>query len=271
MLYSVNGRQPYSVLQRADEIKVKYEDREILLDFLEKIPDKRIVLSVYGVDANDWDLWKVYSEKFEDFMIALFDLDRWEEFNEHGIKWYWPYPITSFYELSTLIKLNPSQIMLGAPLTFDLERARDLTDIPFRMIPNVAALKYIPAAEKSHGVFGQWVRPEDVKIYEEYISVFEFDKVDLSQEELMLRVYKEDQHWPGNLNLLLQDFNVNVDNRGIEDKLAEKRINCKQRCLSGGACRLCEREILFVDFIRRELRNRREGKPSGINTGIDNN
>ena len=40
MRYCVSGRQPYSVMKRADEIKVAYADRDRIMDFVEKILDK---------------------------------------------------------------------------------------------------------------------------------------------------------------------------------------------------------------------------------------
>ena len=46
MKYCVAGRQPYSVLKKADEVKVQYRDIDRILDFIEKIPDKIVILEV---------------------------------------------------------------------------------------------------------------------------------------------------------------------------------------------------------------------------------
>lgn len=264
MYFCVNGRQPYSVLEKADEIKVSYEDREILLDFIEKIPTKRIILEVPN-ENFEWDLWHLYDEKFDNFCIALYMLNQYEEFNKENIKWYWPYPVTTYYELQELIKLNPAYILLGPPLTFDLDRVSSITDIPLRMVPNVARLNYFPIQEKSNGIQGQWIRPEDVEIYSEKISVLEFDKINLTQEEMLLKVYKEDKQWPGNLNFLIKEFYFNVDNRAIPEELGRRRMNCGQKCMAGKACKFCERNILFADYMRKEMQARRK------QTFIDNN
>lgn len=255
MHYCVNGKQPYSVLEKADEIKVSYEDREILLDFIEKIPSKRIILEVPG-EEFEWDLWHLYSEKFDSFCIALYMLNYYEEFNQHNIKWYWPYPITTYYELQELSALNPSYILLGPPLTFDLENVLKITNIPIRMVPNVARLSYFPRTEFSNGACGSWVRPEDVFLYDKYIDVMEFEKVSLKQEELMLTVYKYDKEWPGNLNLLFKEFYINVNNKALPDQIGPQRVTCKQKCMSGGACRLCLRHIQFADYIHEVVKKR---------------
>jgi hypothetical protein len=78
------------------------------------------------------------------------------------------------------------------------------------------------------GIYGQWVRPEDVEVYEEYVSTLEFDNVlqDLKKESTLLHVYKDNVEWPGNLNLLFDNFGINVDNRAIPEDLGETRMNC---------------------------------------------
>ena len=272
MRYCVSGRQPYSVMKRADEIKVAYADRDRIMDFVEKIPDKVIILEV-GNEGNDWSIWQMYSEKFQEFHIALHDLSRWQEFADHNIKWYWPYPITSFYELAQIVALKPSYVVLGAPLSFDLEKVyqqlyidNTANMIPTRMSPNNARPNYLPKVNKEQiNECGQWVRPEDVPLYASRVQCFEFDNVDLKQEEVLLHVYKENQNWPGNLNLLIQNLNFNVDNRAIPDDLAIARVDCGQRCFSTSGCHLCMSALKFAEQIRKEkLRRDKEDN-------IDNN
>lgn len=260
MRYCVSGRQPYSVLKKADEIKVQFIDRDRIMDFIEKIPNKTIILDVPG-DEEDWATWSMYDEKFYEFFIALHNLNRAGEFNQHGIKWYWPYPITSFYELGMIVNLHPSYLMIGPPLSFSLDKVlnqsydddieENASPIPLRMIVNSAHPKYLPD-NGTHGVCGQWVRPEDAALYSSRIQCFEFDEVDLNEEEVLLRIYKENQNWPGNLNLLIKRLNFNVDNRAIPDELVERRMNCGQKCWSGSNCHLCVSAFNFADQLRKE-------------------
>ena len=122
MKYCISGRQPYSVLKQADEIKVKYNDKDRIIDFVEKIPNKTIILDMPEFDV-DYDTWRMYDEKFEGgFVLGLHHLTRADEMNIEGIKWYWPYPITSFYELNAIMELSPSYVMVGMPLSFDLDK-----------------------------------------------------------------------------------------------------------------------------------------------------
>ena len=271
MRFCVNGRQPYSVIKIADEIKFAYADKDRILDLVEQYSDKTIILDVPGREG-DWKTWEMYNEKFAEFYIALHDLSRVGEFNEAGIKWYWPFPVTTYYELGMLVNLHPSYIMVGPPLSFDLDKivphiydpCETATQIPLRMTVNVAHPSYLPT-NGSHGICGQWVRPEDTQLYSTRIRCFEFDDcATLKEEETLLNVYRS-QMWPGNLNLLIKRLDFNVDNRAIPEELGERRMTCGQKCWSGSGCHLCVSAFRFADQIRKEhLRRSKED-------AIDNN
>ena len=256
MHFSINGRQSYSVIKKADEIKFNYNDKDKILDLIENYSDKIIVLDVPGAES-DWTTWKMYSEKFAGFHIALHDLGRAKEFNQNDIKWYWPYPITSFYELGMLVNLHPSYLLIGQSLTFDLATVAKCsiddctqTAIPLRMTVNVAHPSYLPTLG-AHGVCGQWVRPEDLDTYAQYIDTFEFGEVNLSQEETLLKIYSENRNWPGNLNLIIKKLDFNVDNRALPEEIGKVRTSCKHRCWKDNSCHYCISAFKFAENIRK--------------------
>lgn len=269
MKYCISGRHQYSVLKNTDEVKVKYEDKERILDFVEKIPDKTIILDMPEFDVN-YDTWRMYDDKFEGgFYLALHHLTRADEMNIEGIKWYWPYPITSFYELREILDLGPAYVLIGAPLTFDLKTVRDVVgpDVKVRMVCNCARPVHLIANAGAPGIKGQYVRPEDVYIYDGWVDVFEFDGVtnELTKEKTLLEIYKEKQSWPGNLNLLITHLNVDIDNRGILNEFGARRANCRQRCMSTGSCHFCDIAFNFAEQLRKEHLRRKQ------QAAIDNN
>ena len=67
MRFCVNGRQPYSVIKKAEEIKFDYEDRERIFDLIENYSDKVIILNLSHNQEKEWDTWLMYSEKFAEF------------------------------------------------------------------------------------------------------------------------------------------------------------------------------------------------------------
>ena len=269
MQFCVSGRQPYSVMNKADQIIVKWQDRERIIDFVERLPDKEIVLELTEVpEAKEFETWKMYSEKFKNFYIASYDLRLYDLFDLEDIQWYWPYPITSYYELNEILTLKPSYIKLGPPLSFDVINIKSLIgeNIKIRLVCNNARPNYLPSIKSdSPNFFGQFIRPEDIRLYENYVDAIEFKTEDLKREETLLKIYKEDKYWPGNLALIIDNLNYHVDNRGIPFELGQARLNCKQKCQSGGACRLCRRVLEFTNAVRNEKYRRKKEE------AIDNN
>lgn len=253
MKYCVSGRQPYSVLRQADEVRVAYRDRDRIMDFIEQIPDKRIILEVDSQIAPiEQKTWEMYQEKFPQFCVAISNLHMAKDMDEAGVRWFWPFPITTYYELRWIIAMNPCYIVLGAPLCFELEQVKKITQIPIRFTPNLAVPSYLTHMTDTPNFCGPWIRPEDVKYYEDYIDVMEFYNNDdkLKTEEVLLEVYQKGI-WPGNLNLLLSELNFNVDNRAIVEDLGPRRVNCGQRCMETGTCHLCESALRFADQLRK--------------------
>lgn len=249
MKYCLSGRQPLSVLKKCDEIKIEYCDKDKIIDYLEPLFDKTIILDVPSdVQALNWSLLKVYAEKVQ-FMLCLHDLSFVAPCQEHGINWYWAYPITSYYELRGILELNPCYLFLGAPLSFDLPKIKSITNVAIRLCPNLAYDAYIP---RENGVCGSWVRPEDVDTYAQFVDAFEFEADELKREQVLLHVYKDNKEWPGNLNLLFTNFGVNVDNRGIPEEIGNMRTKCGQRCMLNGTCHFCKTAVQFAETLRKQ-------------------
>ena len=268
MKYCISGRQPYSVLKKADEVRVRYNDKDRIMDFVEKIPDKTIILDMPEFDVN-YATWHMYDEKFEGgFYLALYQLPRAKELNNEGIKWYWPYPITSYYELNEILALGPSYVALGPPLSFELTNVRKILgpDLKIRMVCNCARPVHLIANADAPGIKGQFVRPEDVDTYGEIVDVFEFDGVtdELKKEATLLDIYQK-KEWPGNLNFLITHLNLDIDNRGILDEFADRRMNCRQRCMAGSSCHFCDTVYTFAEALRKEHLRRKQ------QVDIDNN
>lgn len=216
---------------------MRYEDRERLIDYTEEFPDKDFILCIpKDYEELNWEMYKAYSEKVN-FMLCIDNLKLASECHYYGIKFYWSYPCFTWYELRSLIALEPCYITLNAPLSFELDKIQQATNIPVRLCPNLAYDAYIP---RENGIYGTWVRPEDTEVYGAYVDVFEFEAEDLNREAALLHIYKDNKEWPGNLNLLITNLNYNIDNRSIDEDLANKRVKCGQRCMRTETCHLCE-------------------------------
>lgn len=248
MKYCVSGRQPKSILSQADEIKLNFIDNARLIDYVHDYPEKTVILNIpkdVKAEEINWEIYKEYSN----LIMCIADLGLAGVCNLYGIPFYWSYPAFTWYDLRGLIDLGPCYIMLAAPLSFSLEKIKRITDIPLRICPNLAYDAYIP---HENGIYGTWVRPEDIGIYDEYIDTFEFIGVELSQEATLLHVYKDNGNWPGNLNILFQNFDIDVDNRAIPEEIGQFRANCGQRCMETSNCHFCETAMKFSNALRKK-------------------
>ena len=65
MKYCLSGRQPDKILKNADEIKIEVRDHRAIPDYIEKFPDKTLILELENdlPEHFDWELIVVYSEK----------------------------------------------------------------------------------------------------------------------------------------------------------------------------------------------------------------
>lgn len=252
MKYCLSARQSDSFLSKANEIKIELRDFKAIPDYIEKFSTKTLIL-----DMNDnlpekfsWDLIEMYSNKFEEFYCAVGNKYQMNECRSRGIKFYYRYQVTTYYELEALKEMGVCQLLIGIPLIFDLENVSKY-QLPLRVIPNIA---YEPYLVHNDGICGQWIRPEDVEKYEKYISTFEFyaPKM-LEKEQTLFHIYAENKTWPGNLNLLIDFLGVDINNQALydEENFAERRMNCKQRCVSGKTCHYCFEQVKFIDTIMK--------------------
>lgn len=250
MRYCVSARQSKEVLLEADEIKVFWNDRDIINDFIEDYPNKTIILEIPNdmISEVNWELMKMYNEKFNNnFYLCLKNLNDINLCKKNGIKFYWYYPVSNYYELQGVKKLGVSKVLVNAPLSFSLDKIKNL-GIPIRLIPNKAYDLYIP---REDGVCGQWIRPEDIKFYEEYVDVFEFYAENISTEATLLHIYRDNQTWPGNINLLIRNLHRNADNRAFPDNFGKIRTTCGQRCQETGKCSFCYRTFDFIEQLEK--------------------
>ena len=249
MRFCISGKQSFPVIKKADEIKFQYIDKDRIFDLIEDYSDKTIILDVPG-EESDWTNWSMYDDSFSEFYIALHKLHRAAEFNSKNIKWYWPYQITTFYELKMIINLRPSYLLIGPPLTFDLDKVREnACGIPLRMVANNAQPAYVPQVEEN-GICGQWIRPEDCDLYADYIRCIEFEGIDSLKEEIVILNAYQKREWPGNLKFIIKGLNYDIDNRVIPTELIKKRMNCGMRCHCSGKCRSCKIEFRFANIVK---------------------
>ena len=78
-----------------------YSDREKLIDFIEELSDKTFILEIPKetlAESIEWDLYVTYANKV-DFILCIHNLNLAKECTDKGLKFYWAYPVFTWYEL----------------------------------------------------------------------------------------------------------------------------------------------------------------------------
>ena len=246
MKYCVSSRQEKEYLEKADEIMVEYRDRDIIYDLIENYPEKTIILQTprEGVDYKEIEGW-VGKANLICCLENIYDMDMCKNI---GAKYYYAYPANTFFELQGLAAAGVCYAYLGMPIFFDIAAAAKI-GVPLRAVPNIAYEKYIP---RENGICGQWIRPEDIELYEPYVEAIEFHTAHLSQERALFRIYAEKGHWPGEMKDIITNFDIEgCLNRVVYDEIGKIRLSCKQKCQAGHPCTLCERSVRFGEIVQR--------------------
>lgn len=241
MKICLNSRQIHQYLKLADEIKIHYEDRDIITAYSDKYPDKTLILEIYSSSEVNWDEIQQYNIIAQKKLIlCVTTAAQAQKCQELGIRWYLGYGVSNYFDLNTLAQLQPAYILLEGELFFDLPRIKNY-GIPIRAIPNIAHQGQLPRKE---GVCGTWIRPDDLEEYEKYIDAIEFEDCDIKKEQALYRIYCERKTWPGELTEIITNLNYPGTNRLIPPgRLAQRRISCGLLCQKRPACQYCYRVL----------------------------
>lgn len=247
MKYMVSSRQDKETRAHADEIFLAARDIRELKDVTEKNSDKPIIVEFDSQLLDDYDMYDI-GHNLDRYIlsVASFDEKFLYYYNLYNFRFFYKYPVNNYYDFNSLKEYGVEYIKVTGDLLFDIDfLSKAKGDIKLRATPNVAYYNNIPR-QQSQGMFGNWIRPEDVELYESAIDVLEFEDADIQKEKTLLNIYQQQKEWNGNLNLLITNFHINIDNKIIDDfNLGEKRINCRRKCISGGLCRACKNVLLF--------------------------
>lgn len=252
MKYALSVRNS-QLRKKADELIIAYKDKEIIYELLKTYPNMKYVLKIMKTDEPTIDWKELYQlDELINLTIGLENI----LIRPQGLKYYWLYPISTYYELQGVINLGVSEIILAAPLSFDLPQVRKRFSGIIRMVPNYC-LSSIETSLFPTGLYGTFIRPEDVDIYGKYVDVLEFVYSNAKHETALYEIYHDKKEWKGNLNLLLTNLNIDIDNRGIPEEFGLSRVQCQQKCMRTQNCHLCEHMFDFttaIDTHKKEIR-----------------
>ena len=247
MKFCLNSRVSSQYLKTADQIKVAYRDFASIPGVIEKYPDTEIIVSLPNPPTDkELEELRNYNKIHQGGLKLAFSFFPLPEHHE-GLHFYTSYPVESFSEANALISAGSECIKPSGSIFFQMDRLKKL-NTQIRLTPNQPWLSLVP---RENGICGQWIRPEDLYLYDSLSDpIVEFDLCRVQEEEALYRIYSEDHKWSGPLSYLVQNLNDNALNRLLEKGIGITRMNCGHKCQDPtGSCRICPNAFKLANML----------------------
>ncbi len=235
MKFCLSSRQTPEYLAQADEIRVLSRDINQLYDLLENYK-ANLIYNLENLNEVKETLIDISRFAQNRITLALYTLDDINFCKEHNFPYYYIKPINNLSAAKALKNLGVNQLLIDAPLTHMMHKLKlACGNLPIRLIPVFSYLDNIP---REDGVGGNWVRPEDLPLYDLYITTIDFGTQPQKREQALFRIYAKEHQWPGDLGRLVIDLNYLGVNRMLRTEDTAHRLNCEQKCVEG-KCNIC--------------------------------
>lgn len=173
------------------------------------------------------------------FTVSCKSFNVLKEIINNGYPAYFNFPISDWESLDNLLLIGVSDVWIDGALGFNLKSVKSKCgNVNIRVSPQISANASLSPKFKSNAN-SFFIRPEDVTTYEPYIDYFDF-AVDSFAEKTLYDIYKR-QYFHQDLSKLIVHLNTKANNSLIPLKFVERRLNCKQLCLTGESrCTHCD-------------------------------
>lgn len=252
MKYCINYSNKSHIIDKVDEILIRYDKNKILELFTQFIPahlNQRVIVQL--MEENNIDtivnnlkkIISIYNENKDikfDIQLPFYNQKFMEELKDTNLKYFFKVAANSWDKFTGLISQNVSDIYITDELAFELDKIAEIAhknNIKVRIYPNIAQSRW----DKLSDILKFFIRPEDIEMYEPYVDVCEFYGDKAQQIDTYYKIYQEDKKWFGDLQEIIIGLDSKIDSRYIIPRFAEKRIKCGKDCLKGGKCKMCKR------------------------------
>ena len=252
MKYCINYSNKSHIIDKVDEILIRYDKNKILELFTQFIPahlNQRVIVQLIEEDNIDTivnnlkKIISIYNENKDikfDIQLPFYNQKFMEELKDTNLKYFFKAAANSWDKFIGLMSQNVSDIYITDELAFELDKVAEIAhknNIKVRIYPNVAQSRW----DKLSDILKFFIRPEDIEMYEPYVDVCEFYGDKAQQIDTYYKIYQEDKKWFGDLQEIIIGLDSKIDSRYIIPRFAEKRIKCGKDCLKGGKCEMCKR------------------------------
>lgn len=256
----------YTTSPQQIQWNIKYKPKiKELNDFIEAYQGYRINLIFEEEFDKEKDLRIIQAlmQKFINTNKIVVRLEKYQKqldlflTQKHILHYYNEY-VSDIDRFNGFLNLAITDILITNNLMFSIsflsEKAK-AKNILLRTFCNVAQTPW----ESTPSLKTFFIRPEDMKIYNNYIDVFEFilpitqeGREDTSKLNIYYKIFAIDQKWRGPLKEIIMGYEGEEENQYIIRQFAEKRVKCQKKCsFKSGSCVLCDRIINLGELLKQ--------------------
>lgn len=263
MKYCVHYSKNFRHLTSIDEFILEYHgevSRVPLLDMMQKaIPGQRVLLDMSAFDENqvlDEIQYIVAAASVCNNIVLILQPKLAEADNllaelfEKDIPYFFNIRVDTVDEFIYFRNKGASDIYVVNGLGFSLKSLKDISEgMRIRVFANVAQTS---SPESGASITSFFIRPEDVKYYEDYVDVIEFFGPD-NRASVLYEIYAIHQTWAGKLNDLILRLNCNIANGLLApSSFGAHRVGCGKKC-QFNRCYVCTRAAEMAETIAEKV------------------
>ena len=259
MLYDNRSRY----LRNADEIILKYQHKtsEIIEHIGTYKQEKRVILNVYLLDNETLldckEIFAAVAERHPN-MAILGEVTQAGVLTELGLPFFFANIVDTWDKLHAFINCGVSDVYIGNEFGFSLKKIAPVCkehNVNVRVFPNAAQTSSHMLKPTMNSFY---IRPEDLKYYEDLVDVVEFFGP-IEKQDVFFKIYST-RRWLGKLNLIILGLEdaEDVKNTIFLECFGAVRTNCDKRCSYSKGCNMCTRFISINKTIDEVVKNERE-------------
>lgn len=268
MKYAINFHRDFRYFDNIDEIIIKVKEKNVsLLEFMNNITqEQRIIIDMTNIDSDAViDMLKeikVAATAHKNLTLRLGHTQQAAAsvLYEENIPYFFDELVDTWDKLVALVSLQVSDVYIVSDLGFDLPRVSAFckkNNVKIRVFPNVSQVSNsMGKIDKFKGFF---IRPEDIKTYEQYVDICEFWG-ELDRQSVYYEIYNIQKKWRGELKDLILNLDLSVHNKTLPPIFGDLRAGCQKKCYQG-QCNKCERMLETAKLLKENnllIRNNKE-------------
>lgn len=257
MRYAVTYNKDFKHFEKVNEIifnPINLTGWKTMCDFIEKSVrlDQQVIINISTLTEQD------IKETYLPFLIELNNKRQIKVqipfylndkliplLKKHNISFMFIGVARSREDFYEFYKKEPSDIYIAGGLLHELDEIKKIKqkyEIKIRVFPNINS-EWIP------DIGDTWIRPEDTRIYEKYIDVFEF--INDQKTSTIFNIYFN-RKWNGKVKDIIYNCNNDVFNDLISPHFGEIRATCHQKCYYE-SCNYCNQIMNMAKLIEKKM------------------